>query len=443
MRRLPTSVALIAVLALAIPLAALTVVAFSYEIQVVVSSWLEGRPRMLVKLEIRLPQVDADSCAVMVRRFPTMYNPTKDGYTELIYRGLHPPGAIVKVKNILFAYVAKYRLDPRTNEYVIGYYEPQEYAIFVNCAMGDVEVFKWARIVEVFSRSIIHTERVEVGGSRYELGPSSSSTTPLPSEGDRDGGGGDGGSNPFSCSIVILEESPDYSYKRGECYTWVRGPVIYSIDGLTTSFVLYTYPQSAVYLEAFADSEFCTVYCRTEDQVQWGSIGKKLTPSVVSGGTSGLAGYYKDAIYFYVRYKYEYSVWCDSFAGACYVYWALYPSSIRDFARSAERPYLPYSLYPYTPPTPPYYGIEEGPGEVLIGFVPEGASETDIPLYRVTVSFTYAGVWTASLTVGYYKAVRNDSQYVAPCVRIYSTRYYWWWYKDNDPRNYEVLVAPR
>jgi len=439
--RLRVPVALATVLALAIPLAALTVAAFSDEVQVVLSSWLQGRPRVLVRLDIELPNVDAERCLVLVRRFPTMYNPTKDGYTELIYRGLHPPGAAVEVKNTLFAYVAKYRLDPRTNEYVIDYYEPQEYAIFVNCVRGDAAVFKWARIVEVFPRSIVHTERVEVRGSRYELGPSSSSTTPLPSEGDRDDGGGDGGGNSFSCSIVILEESPG-SYKRGECYTWVRGPVIYSIDGLTTSFVLYTYPQSAVYLEAYADSDYGP-FLRTEDQVQWGSIGKKLTPSVVSGETSGLTGYYKDAIYFYVRYKYEWEVGCDSFAGACYEYWSLYPSSIRDFARSAERPYLPYSLYPYTPPAPPYYKAGGGPGERLIWFAPEeGTSETDISLYRVTVSFTYTGVWTASLTVSFYKAVRRDSQYTTPAVRIYSTRYYWWWYKDNDPRNYEVLVAP-
>jgi len=439
-RHLHVPVALAMVLALAIPLATLTVVTFSDEIQVIVSSWFEGRSRMLVKLEIRLPQVEADRCAVMVRRFPTMYNPTKEGYTELIYRGLHQPGATVEVKNTLFAYVAKYGLDPRTNEYVVEYYEPQEYAIFVNCARGNATVFKWARIVEVFPRSIIHTKGVEVGGSRYELGPSSSSTTPLPPESDRDEGGG-GGSNPFSCSIVIVEESPDYSYKRGECYTWVRGPAIYSIDGLTTSFVLWTYPRSAIYLEAFADSEFCVVNCRTEGQVQWGSIGKKLTPSVVSRETSGLAGYYKDAIYFYVRYNYEYSVWCDSFAGFCLLYWGLYPADIRTVKRSAEEPSLPYSLYPYTPPAPPYYKTPEGPGEVLIWF--NATSETDISLYRVTVSFTYAGIWTASLTVSYYKAVRSDSQYTTPAVRIRSTRYYWWWYKDNDPRNCEVLVAPR
>jgi hypothetical protein len=62
------------------------------EISTLFSSWLEGRPRMLVKLKIRLLQIATDRCAVLVKRFPTMYNPTEKGYTELLYKGLHPWG---------------------------------------------------------------------------------------------------------------------------------------------------------------------------------------------------------------------------------------------------------------------------------------------------------------------------------------------------------------
>jgi hypothetical protein len=34
---------------------------------------------MLVRLDIELSRVDAERCLVLVRRFPTPYNPTKDG----------------------------------------------------------------------------------------------------------------------------------------------------------------------------------------------------------------------------------------------------------------------------------------------------------------------------------------------------------------------------
>ncbi len=402
------------------------------EISVLFGSWLGEKPRMLVRLEIRLPQVDADRCAVIVKRFPTMYNPTENGYTELLYKGVHSPGTIVEVKNTLFAYVARYRLDPRTNELVIDYYEPQEYAVFVNCVRGNATIFKWVKVVEVFPRSMIHTERVEVGGSYDKLGLSLSDISLSPSE-----------SNPFSCNIVIVEEGPT-PYKLGECYTWVKGPIIYSISGLNTSFILYNYPRvSAVYLEAYADSEFCVTGCRSESQVQWRSVGKKLTPSLIGRETTGLTGYYKDTIYFYVRYKYEWSVMCDGFAGFCVVDWILYPADIRSVARTGEEPSLPYSRYLYIPPTPPYYKSPGGVGETIIGFAPEGTSETDTFIPGITVSFTYAGFWSASLTVNYYKAVRDDTQYTTPFIKVNATRNYWWWYKDNDPRNYELLVAPR
>ena len=419
---------LVLAIILTILLGTVVILSAADEISTLFNSWLEGKPRMLVKLEITLPQVDADRCVVIIKRFPTAYNPTEDGYTESIYEGVHTPGATLVAKNTLFAHVVKYRLDPRTNEYVVDYYEPQEYVIFVNCVKDNTTVFEWAKIVEVFPRSIIHTEKIEVKTERAEIGS------------DLIHNLGDGGEieNTFSCDIVIVKQRNDY--KKGECYTWVRGPPIYSIQGLNTSFVLHTYPRSAVYLEGFSNTKFAFRPI-DESQVQWGSAGKKLTPSVISRETMGLAGYYKATIYFYVRYQYEYAWYCSSIIGGCITYWLLYPTDILSVARSCEDPMLPCDLQSYTPPTPPYYRVQGSLGETLIWF--NGTSETDIPLSSITVGFTYAGVWTASLNVDFYKAVRNDTQYTAPAIRINATRYYWWWYKDNDPRNYEILVAPR
>ena len=82
MKSLSVPITLAVALALVIPLTALTVVAFGKELQVIVSYWLQGRPRMLVRLDIELPSVDAERCLVLVRRLPTPYNPTKDGWPE-------------------------------------------------------------------------------------------------------------------------------------------------------------------------------------------------------------------------------------------------------------------------------------------------------------------------------------------------------------------------
>jgi hypothetical protein len=419
--------------------------AYSAEISTLLSSWIEGNPRMLVKLEIRLPQVNADRCAVSVKRFPTMYNPTKDGYVELVYIGLHPPGSTVEVKNTLFAYVARYKTDPRTNELAIDYYEPQEYLVFVNCVRGNGTAFKWVRIVEVFPRNIIHTESVEVEG--YYAGASEATYSRIiesagSAQNINESSSTPSESNPFSCNLVIVEEGA--GYKRGECYTWVKGPVLYSISGLNTSYVLYTYPKkSAVYLEVYGDSEMCVTNCRSEGQVQWQSAGKKLTPSSLTHATAGLSGYYKDTVYFYVRYVYIWGITCDTFAGMCLQDWTLYPANILNLVRTAEEPSLPYSRYLYIPSSPPNYASTGSTGESQIDFARDGSSETNTPVSGITISFTYANVWTVSLTIHFYKAVREDTQYTTPLVKIYAVRNYWWWYKDNDPRNYEILVAPR
>jgi len=93
------------------------------------------------------------------------------------------------------------------------------------------------RVVEVFPRSIIHVERVKL------------ETT----SGDRDEGGGGGSGDHFTCSVFIEYESG--TYKRGSCLTWVRGPSIYTTEGLSASLGLEISARiSAVYLESFGDS---------------------------------------------------------------------------------------------------------------------------------------------------------------------------------------------
>ncbi|MCC6047289.1 MAG: hypothetical protein LM571_03775 [Desulfurococcaceae archaeon] len=421
MKSLSVPITLAVALALVIPLTALTVVAFGEELQVIVSYWLQGRPRMLVRLDIELPSVDAERCLVLVRRFPTPYNPTKDGWPEDIYFDTHTPGTTVAVKRILFAHVAKYEVDPRTGEYRVGYYEPQEFLVAVGCVgSGGETVFRWSRVVEVFPRSIIHVERVK-----------------LETTGDnRSEGGGGGSGDHFTCSVFIEYESG--TYKRGSCLTWVRGPSIYSIEGLSVSFGLEISARiSAVYLESFGDSRAGTGPW-PESEVSWSSAGRKLTPTVIARETNPLSGGFTDVVYFTVRYRYEYSVHCKM--ESCLTVWTLYPYVITALARSAEEPTLPYRLAPYTPPPIPWYASRGLPGSTRIFFEPPYESDTALADAEVTFEFSF-GVF--SLTVSFYKAGRSDSTYTTPYVRIDSTRYYWWWYRDDDRMTYEVLVAPR
>ena len=420
-RRLPVPTALLIALALVIPLATLTTVAFSEELQVILSYWLQGRPRMLVRLDIEIPSVDAERCSVLVRRFPAPYNPTKDGWPEDIYFDTHPPGTTVAVKRVLFAHVSKYEVDPRTGEYKVGYYEPQEFLVVVSClGNGGGTVFKWGRVVEVFPRSIIHLERV-----RLET-----------ATGSRDEGSGGGSGDYFTCSIVMEYESG--TYKRGSCLTWVRGPSVYSVEGLSVSFGLdHSARTSAVYLESFGDFQ-PGASPQPESEVSWSSTGRKLVPTVISRETSPLSGNLRDVVYFEVHYRYEYSVYCK--LESCLTVWTLYPYYIGGVARSAEEPTLPYGLTPYTPPPGPWYAFEGQPGSAKIYFDPPYESDYTLVDVEVTFEFSFGAF---SLTVSLYKAGRSDSTYTTPYVRVDSTRYYWWWYRDKDPMTYEVLVTPR
>ena len=419
------------IIALALISAVFIVAALNDELSIIINSWLEGKPRMLIKLKISLPHIEADYCGVLVVRFPTPYNPTKTGYTELLYKSLHNPGDTVIVSNLLFATVIKYELDPKTNEYRVSYYEPQEYAVLIICNKNEERVFKWFKTIEVFPRSILHTEDIVVSSEEnlvLKVSYSESAETINVEE------------TPFTCSIVIEEE--DYSYKRGSCYTWIKGPQIYSIAMLQASFgVIGRKPPSAIYLEGFADSD-TGMYLRDESEVVWVSTGKKITPFLISRETSPISGYYKDRVYFYVRYVYEWGWGCwDGFAGVCYEFWLLYPYEIGSSARTTEESSLPNEYSPWIPPQVPAYAYPGGPGTTEVYFRENEVS--DEVLACTSVTYTYEIWGPVSLSVSFYKAVRSDDQYDTPYIKINSYRNYWWWYKNNDKRYYEILIAPR
>ncbi|MEM4697138.1 MAG: hypothetical protein QW501_02370, partial [Zestosphaera sp.] len=82
------------------------VYAYQDDLTIVFNSWASGEPKIMIKLEIHIPPTKAEFCWVVVRRIPTMYRPTKTGFSEEVYVGNHRPGEIVVVKQLLTAIIA-------------------------------------------------------------------------------------------------------------------------------------------------------------------------------------------------------------------------------------------------------------------------------------------------------------------------------------------------
>jgi hypothetical protein len=412
-----------------------TVYVFQDDLAVVFNSWLSGEPKIMVKLEIRIPPAEAEFCSVHIRRLPTLIRPTKTGFTEEVYRGLHRPGDTVVVKELHAAIVAKARIE--RGEYKVEYYEPVEYFVAVLCK-GKNGVLRYGRIHEVFPRSLVSTHVVEVKLERESEKYSLSHAME---------GGDGGGSSSTSIPCEFHPVTPPGDYEAAECLTWVRGPYLYTIHGLETAFGLNYQPPSAVYLEAFSDS--CFVYCE-RDTPQWSSAGKRLTPRRMAMETTPLRallpGTWIDRVYFNVRYRYEkWVVYYDGFAGVSAVYWLLYPVDVRGVERSEVLyPNVPYEKdYWHGTYRAPWYAAGPLRGDGIIDF--NVTEQTDEVLVDTAVSFSFTfGVFT--LTVHFYKAGRTDNNFVSPYVRVRdvsgrTTAWYYWWYTNDDPKLYEVRFS--
>ncbi|MDW8010155.1 MAG: hypothetical protein RMH84_00960 [Sulfolobales archaeon] len=404
---------------------------YSDDLLAVFSSWLSGEPTIMVKLEIPVPRVDADSCAVAVRRLPTTLRPTATWYSEEVYNSMRKPGDVVVVRQILPAIVAKYRTDPEPGGYKVDYYEPVTNFVAVVCAKNGELRYSYGRVHEVFPRELVTTYRVEV--ELEERGP----TQPLAASPEA-GAGSPQNYSGLRCNITITSS---YGYSEwGYCITWVRGPYIYSMNDLGTRFKISRYPRpSAAYLESFYYSD---ILCASQ-YPRWESAGKNLVPTTVEVETLPLQGNLRDRVYFQVMYNYERGyVGSPSEWVACL--WLLYPVEIVDARRSAQLAGLvPFELSSYSPPPAPAYARGPTSGNRVIGFDPPYTSDT--VAVSIGVSVTYKG-FTLTVTVNFYKAGRNDNTYTTPSVVVEdvsgrTTPWYYWWYKDNGRMTYEVMFS--
>ncbi len=408
----------------------ITLAASNDSVQVVINSWLSNKPKMLLKLNIHLPQ-EGDQCFVLVRRFPTMYNPTPNGATEKIYAGVHNPGDTIVVSKLLNAYIASEEFDPTTSELKVAYYEPQEFFVAIACKENDRIVYKWSEIIEVRPTSIVYETDI---------------TPPDKPVQDQTIKNSQFISEPIQCSLIEDEYIPG-TYRRGHCIVWVRGPMIYSMWNVDVSFGITH--NSVVYIESFSDIDYGP-FTKPESEVEWSSAGRKMTISIIDGETTTLSGPYKDRVYFKVKYVYEWGNECDSFAGSCYSYWLLYPVSIRNVQRSGvmSDAQIPNETSYYNPPSycgsPDY--VEIYPGNTRTIWFYDNTKppyESNIPISSIAITFNLPSIWSATLSVDFYKAGRHDSQYTTPYVKITNNNNYpiCWWFESDDPMTYTVKVG--
>lgn len=382
----------------------------------VFESWRSGEPKVLIVLDIRVPQIDADKCVLAVMRYPSMFLPNNDTL-ENLFMGTVSPGSIVTVRKFIPAIPVKMRYDEAKKSYVVDYYDPQEFIVTAICVKGNTTVFKFGRNIEICPRNVVHREVVDIAalaekyekeerGAKTELSrtaPKSSEVGSLAfvyldSEGDPP---------TFSCNIVITDRGDNY--EQGECYTYIAGPYLYSINGITTSFGLLSgaHP-SAVYIESFQDIKW--VLDPNLYTLDWKSAGRKLAYSIVGWETPGLTGNSRVRVYFYVKFIYERYIYCaGNLPTLCYHFYYLYPYTI-------------CGLY--------------GADQIGAGNVEQYTPPSTIPYYA-TLDY-------GSKVIYFAEAGRNGNQYTTPYVRISapSNFYYYWWFKDNDAMTYEVLFAP-
>lgn len=435
----------IALIILIVLILASTPIAISQEdeLERLYKSWIEGNPLVLVRLDVKIPKVDADECLVVVARFPTPLAPTEYGRLEYLYTGSVSPDSTITVKKYIPAIPVKLKYDEVSRSYTVKYYEPQEFILIVNCVKGKEEVLVFNRGISVYPKSLLNRVEVDIA-KLMEASGFNTQERPITYEevvskdwsiitsedaNMRDIGEGGGGTGNQICSMTIVEQRPDY--KRGECRAWVKGPYLYSLSGLNTSFCFVHYPRpSAMYLTYFAGVSYLG------NPPSLNPAGKKITAATFSGCSSQLTGNSRVRVYLYVKFVYEEILMCGNYF--CREVGILYPSAIRDVGTWLE----PSEVY-LPPQTRPHCADGPSVGDRIQPFLEDyEIREGDSPISSISITFSLPGN-IVSLNVELYNAGRNDNQYTTPYVNItdVSGKTYGWyyrWFKYCDPMTYEL-----
>lgn len=391
------------------------------DIHLLFNSWLEGKPKAMNKLIIHVPSPpNAYKCFVIVKRFPTPLEPTKNGRSELLYKGVVSPGKVVVVKHIFDAVPVSFKAV--SNEHRVLYYEPKEYFIGILCIDKDKHtVFRFGKIYQVVPRKLINEvdiwPRAKASLSSLEM--------------------------PKLSGIAEESSSPDYVsectwYDVDECIAWIAFTYVNSIPGIKASFGILGGPiPSAVYIEAFSRT-YTDVEASMGEIPPFDSAGKKLVSSDVTEKTDYVCDGRRGKVLLDVVFRDEQDWFCDNFVGLCVCFETFYPVEVGGIKLDSN-----YSGWYSQPSSPPLYATGPIHGDITIWFAkPNEVIETD-EVTGVRTSLTVYG--SVTVTVDIYKAVRYDSEYTTPYVEIKDVSgktydWYYWWYRDNDKKTYEVLL---
>jgi len=392
------------------------------DLQLLINSWLSGKPKAMDKLVITVPNAPQVSyCYVAVRRLPTPMEPTADGFSELLYFGKVGGGGTIVVRHVFNAVPVKYGVD-KSGETYVKYYEPKDYVVSVLCVGSDgkpLHNYSYVRFVEVVPRKVMNVAYVRwVRGAGK---PAPSSLTP---------GAGGGSDYVTSCRITITKvgRDPEGPYKEGYCDVWLAFTYVNSVPGLKVAMGFPRYPPTGIYFTAFS---------RHDDIISpgaWEVSGERIARSIISGTTHYASDGGRELVLVKVRYKYEYHEIDGPDGGYIADTQLLYPSVIRGIDDVPAGQYVEPSTHPtYATHLRKGYDISFGLGGTKVTDEVTGVS-TSVTVELGPASFT--------LTVNVYRAVRSDQEYSPPYVKIvdYSGEGYWWWFKNDDPTTYSVLL---
>ncbi len=413
------------VIASAVIIATLSLVIYaasSDDLQVIINSWLSGKPKAMDKLLIEVPGGPGVAyCYVSVRRLATTLEPTKDGYSQLLYFGEAPPGGLVVVRHMFNAVPVEYGVDSSGNTYIKSY-EPKEYVVSVTCVGTDGRVlpkYSYTKYVNVIPTKLVNVKLV-----KWE--PKANAVTPGTSTG--------GASATSACKIVITEEGRDAEgpYKKGYCYTWVAFTYLNSVPGIKVAIKFPDNPEAAVFLTAFSKHDDIL------GEGEWKASGKSLASFVFSTPSSGLK-FVSDGdrvlVELKVEYLYEYHEVDGPDGGYIYDDQLLYPYQVYNYRL------IPAGKYSEPQNHPSYANLQDTDLNIRLG--PDSTEITD-EVTGVTTSLTISleGV-SFTVTVNVYKAVEHNQFHSVPelVIKDYSGEYYWWWYKNNDQLTFTVLLS--
>ncbi len=426
-RRRLLALALIAIAFLFVSAATLYVLSGD-DLQVIINSWLSGKPKAMNKLIVTVPNAPQVSyCYVAVRRLPTPMEPTKDGYSQLLFFGRVGRGDIVVVRHMFNAIPVAYGTG-ESGVYV-KYYEPKYYFVSVFCfgSKGKpLHNYSYSKLVEVTPKKLVNVDYVSWFPRRRSGVIHPNQLTPGVST-----GGASSYDYQSSCKVVITKTGEDLEgpYKEGYCDTWLAFTYVNSVPGLKAAIKFLEYPPAGVYFTAF------TKHDDIFSEGNWEVSGKKIALSIISGNSSYASDGERELILVKVRYKYEYHEIDGPDGGYLMDTEQLYPSQIRGINAIPAGWYTEPSTYPS------YATLLRGSYEISFGL--DGSKETDeVTGVSTSLTVTFEDAVSFTLTVNVYKAVRSDQQYSPPHLVIndYSGESYWWWFKNDNPLTYMVLL---